>query len=161
MIFDVALITKEAEGDFHIWHLDTERFIQKDSSYLLKVEQKASDSLTNQKWFSWSPRDSKTTQEIQKQPKDPPCLPFLQEHIKVQAGSPLQRNHYSPQVCFWDRNYGNRGLPQHCWQSEQKFPTLGTYWGERLAFISSGPNSLKKEPNVQISWLESCLKFVQ
>lgn len=25
MIFDVDLITKEAEQDFHIWHLDIER----------------------------------------------------------------------------------------------------------------------------------------
>lgn len=25
-IFDVALITEEAEQDFHMWHLDIERF---------------------------------------------------------------------------------------------------------------------------------------
>lgn len=76
MIFDVALITKEVERDFRIWHSDIERF-----------------KLPAEGWTEslWQPCKSKVVPEAQEIQKwlDPPCLPFLQEHIKVQPGSPL------------------------------------------------------------------------
>lgn len=139
MIFDVALVITEAEQDFHIWHLNIERF-----------------KLPAQGWTEslWQPDKPKSgspeAQEIEKH-LDSPCLPFLQEHIKVQPGSLLQRNHNSPEVCFWDRNYGNRGL--HFWQSEQKFPTFGTCWGGRLAVHQLWTKQFEKRaqcPNILI-----------
>lgn len=85
MIFDVALLTKEAEQDFRMWHLDIERF-----------------KLPAQGWTEslWQPHKPEA-QEMQKQPY-PPRLPFLQElHRVATTDSPLQRNHNSPGVCLW------------------------------------------------------------
>lgn len=156
MIFDVALITKEAERDFRIWHSDTERFKLPAQGWTESLWQprKPKVVLLKPKRFKNNPRDSKTTQG--------PTLFAISAgtHQGASRQSSVEKSLLTSSL-FLRQKLRKQRLATTLLAIWAKISYFRNLLRRKIGFHQLWPNSLKKEPNVQISWLESCLKFVQ